>query len=253
MVAVLPRMEGMKNLRADEGVLGRLLAWEAARSVTLTKPTGVGYKQFEARILWQGQMEMKATHSSFVRVGADLGVTGLCIYVGMILIGLRTVVQFKGLTETMERCRRMLFALLLTFIVSGWMIDRAYHTELFLMLGAAGAYHQISLRHRLLGTDDEELDEEGEEEDAAMEPAFGLLPVGEQAALPGGMSYAMTSSTAVSMMTDNDGAGSDWDSSGKPVLDAKSYWHRIGVIDILLGVAAGQAAITLWDYVMKNL
>lgn len=75
-VALLPRLEKGKGFGGDEGVQGRMMAWSMARTVTRTSSTGVGFKQFHAWIHWEGVMDDKATHSAFVRVGGDLGVTG---------------------------------------------------------------------------------------------------------------------------------------------------------------------------------
>lgn len=76
----LPRMEQMGNLRSDEGVQGRLMAWELARTARDKTMTGEGWRQFVAMITWEGETIRKATHSSYVQVGADIWAYQECFY-----------------------------------------------------------------------------------------------------------------------------------------------------------------------------
>ncbi len=146
-LSTLPRMSEMGALRQDEGVAGRIMAWEIARGVTEHTITGEGWKKFAAVIEWEGESIDKATHSSYVKIGADLGIPGLLLYLSLLCCGLRSLLTYGGYNVRMERARRILFCLLLSYIGSGWMIDRAYHTEFFLLLGAIASYQVLSVRH----------------------------------------------------------------------------------------------------------
>jgi len=146
-LSTLPRMSEMGALRQDEGVVGRLMAWEIARGVTKHTLTGEGWKKFAAVIDWEGERIDKATHSSYVKVGADLGIPGLLLYLSLLCCGLRSLLTYGGYDARMEKARCILLCLLLSYIGSGWMIDRAYHTEFFLLLGAIASYHALSVRH----------------------------------------------------------------------------------------------------------
>ncbi len=279
ILAMLPRMEDMKNLRSNEGVQGRLLAWEAARTVTRQKNTGDGYKTFVALIRWEGKLENKATHSAFVKIGGDLGVVGLTIYVGMLMVCLRTLVQYPGPTDDMERCRRALFSLLAAFSLSGWMIDRSYHTELFFLIGAVGVYQNLSIRMRTASVAGEEKaklgweDESGEAiepVDSAPVPAgasfFGGLGVPQLAMAGTGASpaYAVESSLedrragpaggeATNIEeADADAGTGEWGVTPAAIKPRK-LWHRLGLLDVLLAIAGGQATLWFWDHLMKTI
>ncbi|MEZ0276461.1 MAG: O-antigen ligase family protein [Roseimicrobium sp.] len=278
ILAMLPRMEDMKNLRSNEGVQGRLLAWEAARTVTRQKSTGDGYKSFVALIRWEGKLEEKATHSAFVKVGGDLGTVGLTIYIGMLLVCLRTLMQYPGLTEDMERCRRALFSLLAAFSLSGWMIDRSYHTELFFLLGAVGVYQNLSIRMRTAPIPEErkaKLGWEDEPEEAIESMSPAPVPVGgsymgalgmPQLAMAGagaGSTYVVESSpgnrlsefaddarTDIEVAT-TDEVADEWGHAPAP--KPKKLWHRLGLLDVLLAIAGGQATLWFWDHLMKTI
>jgi hypothetical protein len=51
----------------------------------------------------------------------------------------------------MEEQRGILLSLLACYAMSGWMIDRAYHTEFFMISGAITAYHALCVRAVLRG------------------------------------------------------------------------------------------------------
>ena len=70
LLSNLPRMD--EDLRSDEGVQGRIMAWEIARTASRREFTGEGWKEFEAYISYEGESVKKATHSCYVRVAADL-------------------------------------------------------------------------------------------------------------------------------------------------------------------------------------
>jgi hypothetical protein len=281
ILAMLPRMEDMKSLRSNEGVQGRLLAWEAARTVTRQKSTGDGYKTFVALIRWEGRLEDKATHSAFVKIGGDLGIVGLTIYIGMLVVCLRTLVQYPGLTDDMERCRRALFSLLAAFSLSGWMIDRSYHTELFFLIGAVGVYQNLSIRMRTAPIPEERKARtawEDEREEATEALSSDPVPVGgpymggfgmPQLAMAGagaGSAYAVESSlgsrqvdvaddersdTGTATATATTDATDEWGTAPAP--KPRKLWTRLGLLDVLLAIAGGQGALWFWDYMMKNI
>src|SRR5690606_320899 len=91
-LSFLPRMSGMSNLSSNEGVQGRLMAWEVAKTVFDSSPTGVGWKQFVPWVSWEGETFVKATHSSYVQIGADLGMYGLFLYVAGLWLSLRGLI-----------------------------------------------------------------------------------------------------------------------------------------------------------------
>lgn len=245
ILAMLPRMEQMKRIGSEEGVQGRMLAWAVARGVTLTKPTGMGFKQFHAWIRVDGVMDDKAPHSAFVMVGGDLGPIGLTLYIGMLLVCARSLIQYKGLTETMERCRRSLFALLMGLLISGWMLDRAYYTEVFCLIGSVAAYHQLSVRaRREQALAELSAEREEKEQDSTFMP-YGLPP-----------DRAKSGSGLLSKQADDEELqASEIDPQQIEVENIKvpGLWTRLGLMDVAIAVAGMQLAFQLWDYVMATI
>lgn len=174
-LSFLPRMEQMGDLRADEGVQGRLMIWETARRVTETRSNGEGWKQFQGEIIWEGKLEKKATHSSYIQVGADLGITGMFMYLLPLWLSIRTFLGSAKITQSndqKERCRRAGFLLLIAYAVSGWMINREYHTEYFLLVAVAAALQRLLLAEQQAYA---AANTEEEEEASDAEPALAAL------------------------------------------------------------------------------
>lgn len=242
-ISVMPRMHEMSNLRADEGVQGRLLAWEQARTASKNSFTGQGWKTFRATIQWQKMWLNKATHSGYVQVGAELGPLGLSLYIGLFWLALRSLIRCKTRTVTEEACRRCLFALLVGFAVSNWMIDRAYHTELFLFMAAISALHRlVVLRPKEEPADDTVLSPVS----AGQMPVMSvppLLPWGPRPALAmaaGGMLASPPAPVApVSVVT-------------LPKPPPKGL-TRPTLLDCCAAAGGAWLVFYLWDYILKNL
>jgi hypothetical protein len=222
-LSFLPRMEQMGNLRADEGVQGRLIAWEQARQASKDYPTGVGWKQFLALIPWVGDggrpiVVAKTTHSSYVQVAAELGIYGLFLYWAVQWAAMHTLLVMRAQNDDQERCRRAMILLLAGNMVSGWMINRQYHTEYFLMIAAAAAMHRLNLVQSM---EAQSKPVESEEMVPANPPNFGN---GESALIAG-------------------------DNTSQP----SRFWNRFGVIDVLVAGGVTWLTVWIWDYVMEHL
>ena len=159
-LSFLPRMSGMSNLSSNEGVQGRLMAWEVAKTVFDSSPTGVGWKQFVPWVSWEGETFVKATHSSYVQIGADLGMYGLFLYVAGLWLSLRglifTAPRLTRSDRIREFSRRSALILLIAYSVSNWMINREYHTEYFLMIAVASSLHRLCLVEPIAAGPDEQ-------------------------------------------------------------------------------------------------
>lgn len=237
-LSFLPRMQEMGNLRADEGVLGRLMAWEMAKTSMDSNTYGVGWKQFIALLDWQDGKRFyhnipKATHCSYVQVGADLGRYGLYLYLLGIWVALRTLLSGKGLTDDEERCRRAVLLLLLGYLASGWMINRQYHTEYFLIIAAAAAIHRLKLAR-----------EAG-------------LDLGDAAAIEigwagGGPGNAPTGEGEIETPHDKQ-MPTELDAAGAPQPKPRKMWNRLNWLDLVMAGAMTWGVLWLWDYILKNL
>lgn len=258
LLSQLPRMEELSS--SEEGILGRLMAWEIAQSTMEAQPYGVGWNNFRAEYNWQGQWVVKPPHSAYVQIGAALGYLGLFLYLGIIYCGFRTLVQARTRTVEEERCRRMLFTLLFSFACSGWMIDRAYHTEFFLIAAAIAAFHRLTFAASIHGTDREatELSTNPPSDGPRMfpppTPAWGQPALATASLSPGHKPWAqtMTPSSApgsggVSFATDETVPKDE----PTPQVE-RPGWNRLGLIDLALIGAFLWFVLWLWDYTIKN-
>ncbi len=217
VLSVLPRMNELSHLKSDEGVVGRIMVWQMARGVTRNTVSGEGYKRFAAHIRWEGRMIPKATHSSYVQIGGDLGLPGLLLYLSVLCCGLRTLFSYYGYSEELDRLRGALFALLLGYVASGWMINRSYQTEFFLLIGAIAAYQQLCLRAAAVARH-------------------------EEAAVPAAQSQVAAARPKRRQRTTGKGAFARW----------MPPWRRYGILDAACACIALQMVLWIWDYAIST-
>ena len=142
---MLPRMGelGRGSENREEGIQGRVLAWQYSMSC-LENGTLLGYKQFIGHF-YNMYGYAKASHSSYVQIGGELGYPGLCLFVSSLFLCLKTLVRAETRSIEEERVRRVLFVLLFSFVTSGWMVDFAYRATFFMIVGAVAAFHRLYL------------------------------------------------------------------------------------------------------------
>lgn len=237
-LSFLPRMADMNNLRADEGVQGRLLAWEMARTAERNHPTGIGWKQFIAEFEWQEgntvEWVKKATHSSYVQIGADLGRYGLFLYLAGIWCALHTLLVLRTNDHLQERCRRALMILLLANVMSGWMINRQYHTEYFLLIAAAAAMHRLGKAADLRNLAVSETSSEDE--------------AGEAAESGGGISQIRNR-----IREEHIKPAFIPESKQAQPLRYKPLWNRFGILDMTCCLGLTWLTLWAWDYLLSNI
>lgn len=259
-ISLMPRMSEMSNLRADEGVQGRLLAWEQARTASRNSFTGQGWKNFKATIQWEKMWISKATHSGYVQVGAELGPFGLALYVGLFWLGLRSLILGKTKSLEEEACRRCLFALLVGFAISNWMIDRAYHTELFLFFAGISAFHRLMLLDKAMEQGSRlKMIAGGDQVSESQIVAWPPQPVPVMAMagnVPGDFSMSSSEedrSSSHSGATAGSVADGNWFISRDVLRTLPNWLSRPTLVDIAVAGAAAWAVFYLWDYILKNL
>lgn len=226
-LSFMPRMERMGSLRSDEGVMGRLMAWEKAREAVERSTTGAGWKQFQAWITFrEGNLyitEWKSTHSSYVQIGGDLGKPGLCLWLLVLTCSYRGVLFHKAANDEEERCRRSIILILTAYMASSWMINREYHTEYYLIAAIAAAFCRLSTARML------QPDAEGESEE-------GGVPKKPEWSLP-------TYELAPWLKPDE----------GGPATVTRKLWLRPDWIDLLAACVGTWLVLYIWDYILKNL
>ncbi len=218
VTSMLPRMIDKEHLRYDEGVMGRAMAFKAGRDAYETDP--YGWNKFQASFEWEGATVDLSTHSSIVQVGADQGAIGLFLWLSILALSARSVFQFKPESDELERVRRLLFALIVGYFVSGWMINRSYHAEFFLLAGAAVSYHKLARESIRRAAGVLEKDEDEDDEPA---PALTIEPDAG-----GGAVITQTSFVA------------PW----------KKLWNRYGILDFAIAYLVLWFVEWLWTYII---
>lgn len=223
---LLPRMENFSA--KEDGIEGRLMIWQLAYNAMESTFSGEGWRRFEAWIdTEQYGLIKKATHGSYVNVGADLGYPGLFLFVGILYACFRTVWQARPSEGDLEaqRLQRALLILVSSYAASAWMIDRAYHTDYFFIAGACAAYHRL-----MTGLVSVSLDQS----DAPLN-TMGLSIITPDAGVSIGAPLDLTAENANS--------------------ETKAYglsWRRVELMDIVFIGVCFYAVVYCWHYLMTN-
>lgn len=242
LVKQLPRMQSLS--RSDEGIQARLAAWQNGRDTIKEHPMGVGWKNFVARFRLNKEWIEMAAHGSYVQIGASLGYGGLFLYLGVLYCGFRTLIQARTRTADEERVRRMLFCLLFSYTFSNWMIDRAYHTEFFIIAAAIGAFHRLCLAK-------ESVTEEIEEPvDGFLRPAGHPVIGINQIVDARSLSHVLAT---VIPTQPHSGLSMGYEEAAEPQeVEPQLNWTRIGIVDLALTALLLRGVLAAWDYILKN-
>lgn len=227
-LSFMPRMESMGSLRTEEGVMGRLMAWELARQSIDGNTTGKGWRQFEAWITFrEGNTiitEPKSTHSSYIQIGADLGKPGIYLWVLILFCTFRSVAFYKAENEIEERCRRSILLILTAYMVSSWMINREYHTEYYLIAAIGAAFHRLVIAK-------------------AMRPAPEPAPGDDADTVPKDFDWKLPAYENASWLSPAD----------TPVTVTRKLWLSLDWKDYLAAAVGTWLVLYIWDYVLRNL
>lgn len=238
----LPRMESMGRLGADKGVQGRLLSFKYGYAVFKTEKYGVGYGHwFKEQYRRLGFYY--AAHSAYVMVGTELGFYGLLLYLGLAYCGLRTLLTAKHLDIEEERVRRMLFVLIISYLISAWMINIEYRPTYFMTAAVVAAFH----RH-LISKEKRQPETTSTETVIVPQLLATAAETGAAVEVPktGGVSQALPP-----LRPDN----------GKRPVQAEVetsflpniQWNRLGWIDLALMYAMTEGVERYWAYICRNL
>lgn len=238
----LPRMTDMDNMRRDEAIMGRMIAWERARMISKDNPSGVGFKRHEPFIEWEGETVKKSTHSSYVLIGAELGTRGMLFYLAVMFACLRFLVTTRCEDPRDEASRRAMILILLGYMASGWLIDRSYHLEYFFLAGAVSAFHRrLGITRGVIAPADdsiqvpEHLPATSTEAEASPSMTSGYH--GESVLPSTGESPQSIAITAAQPAGENQGI---------------RFWHRWGWLDLILLLLLTKMVFVLWDRMLEN-
>jgi hypothetical protein len=269
MIFALPRMNELSKSKTDPAIQGRVLAFKHGYQILQTKLTGVGkghwgedpfitdYKTLllsakpgqaygKTRVVLMPIRHSKAPHSSYVCTGAETGKPGLFLYVAVLYCCLRTVITARTETTDEERIRRLLFVLVLSYVVSSWMVDFEYRPTFFMFTAAIAALH----RH-LLGLLGKREEKEQPAPEPLLEPSVPiwlqppLLPQPALAGAPGAIRESLV------FPVENEEP-----EKVAPALQTRGIawnWQRLGWLDLLLITFAWWGVMRFWAYMMNHM
>ena len=314
----LPRMNELHNSKTDPAIQGRVAALNYGLTLMRTNFFGIGLGNFEGDFFKRGPLEkhvkirilpgheergahgtvhelnglrvhvvtwkhyLKATHGAYNQNGAELGYVGLYLFIGILYCCIRTLLLVKSKDDDEERIRRALFALVVAYAASSWMVDFCYRPTFFMMVAAVSAFHRHLLR------------KQGESNDAIVEPPVvdlrpwirrlppiampgislrGLtppLPAGQVVCLPAAAAVvsALPAATTTLMApgqlpTARSGAGvpsaprsglaPDKVSTIKETLRKKFIWDRLGIMDFIIIGVLMYVAILYWEHLIATM
>jgi O-antigen ligase len=145
--------------------VGRKAIWKRGVGYMLTHPVvGVGANAFEQAegtlsaisqeyALQNKGLKWSTAHNSFVLVGAELGITGLLLFVTLLGTMFKSLNEIKAgptddphVTSEDAAFSQALIGCLIGFCVAGFFVSAAYFAYLYVLVGLAAA--EISLRSR---------------------------------------------------------------------------------------------------------
>lgn len=237
-VQTLPRMGELDKPRADGGIQGRLWVFRWGLDTYRRTQTGVGWQQFEEGFARESGF-LKAPHSTYVAIGAELGWPGLLLFVSLLYTGFKTLITAKTRDDEEERVRRILFVLLLSFAVSSWMVGWSRRASFFMVMAAIAAFH----RH-LLGMNDIPA-EQGKK--VMVNPRSKPLAGNDKALQP-----AMSTPQNITPTPAATPAGATAETA-KPALLPGLSWNKLKWYDYILISAALQGVVRFWAYIIRYL
>jgi hypothetical protein len=250
ILSLLPRMAELNKSKSDEAIQGRVMAFKHGYKVLTTTTYGVGYKGWRQSFL-EGKYHFKRTkfdekslkrpmpivykapHSSYVCLGAELGYIGFFLHFAVLYTCLRTLVTATTATPDEERVRRILFALVVTYMVSSWMVDFEYRPTFFMFAAATAALHRHL--HRINEKRQAET-QAAEDERLHPSPPLWQIPL-----LP-------STSTPNNPPPPNPTALPQNLTSG-----IAFAWNRLGIIDFLLIFLMTEAGVRYWHYLIQRM
>lgn len=250
-VQMLPRMSELQKSKSDEAIQGRVKAFTYGRGYYERLTLGVGQGNFIKSLL-RDHNYYKAAHSTYVQTGAELGRVGMYLFLLLLWTSTRTLLFAKTHNPEQERVRRILFVLMLTFGVSGWMVDFAYRPYFFMFTAAVAAFHRMLYLKPA---------EAAEKESApAEEPTMPWLAAPASAGkLPSPNGSASLAVTPVDIANPDAKSARPWMRKGseeeRPDEETEEYssaWMRLGIIDIVATLALLYMVEHIWSYAIEN-
>ncbi|MEQ1859614.1 MAG: O-antigen ligase family protein [Chthoniobacteraceae bacterium] len=268
LIYAMPRMSELKSSKSDAAIQGRVAAFQFGLHQMQHLTFGHGLGNFQEQFFRYGPVEKvkkmrtvhgrhqfyyiishyyKAPHSAYNQNGADLGFTGFFLFIGVMYCSLRTLAQAKTINNDEELLRRTLFAIVVSYAVSAWMVDFCYRPTFFLFTAATSAFHRhlrglLALKRK--STEDEEAQ-------AIETNSVWLRPEDlPRSADDSSASVAVETLPTVEVRTPQVVEPS---SAPQEELHGSINWQRIGWVDLMLTYLLTKGAVRLWVYAIENM
>jgi hypothetical protein len=257
----LPRMGELQKTKTDEAIQGRILAFKYGHQYYDQYWRGVGQGQFITR-LFRDHKYYKASHSTYVQTGAETGHIGLFLFLLIMWCNFRTVIFARTQTVEQERIRRILFVLVLSYAVSGWMVDFAYRPTFFMFTAAIAAFH----RHLYKLVEESDKVEESDTQPYLPTWRTRLLPA--PAGVPAELAVPMEAPVEPAPLPragvllkpnplpwqkERAGPGTADPDEEETPSPPKPFWRRIGLLDLVIVAVWLKATEFLWIYAIQNI
>lgn len=247
-VKMLPRMKEIERTKTDGAIQGRVAAWRFGLQKVESTITGIGKDNFVQDMMDSTGIR-KSAHSSYVQIGTELGRVGLFLFLFILYCCLRTLFTSQPRNVNEERVQRILFSMIISFMVSSWMVDFAYRTNLFLLFASIAAYHRLLLKQ----------EDKSQSEDVTVQESLSAIPsltiggLGPQPAMavPTNIAQRITQTT-ISVPVGDQSEDNAPDDDEKPPEAPGLTWNRIGWFDVVCGIVMTLAAIRVWRYAVGN-
>jgi hypothetical protein len=291
----LPRMSELNQAQSDPAIQGRVAAFSFGLSMMQQNPFGIGLGNFETAFFEHGPLEKyrvvrmvhvnhlgdrrrfvyvlrhytKAPHSAYNQNGAELGYVGLFLFVGILYCCVRTLFFVRARDNDDERIRRALFAMVVAYAASSWMVDFGYRSTFFIMVAAISAFHRQLLRRQA---------SEGNKAGVEPEPKFVWMRRLPPIEMPGIPLPGLAAPAAVSNALHAPGvtaaplrassllpplrpgpavAGGVLTWRSRPSIEAalskRFIWTRLGLVDFVIMLTLTYAAILYWKHLIATM
>jgi len=133
------RMGSLMNMQTDKAIMDRVDAWYVAIQMFKQNPFfGVGYDLFM-------NFFFKATHSSFVQVGAELGFIGLFCWLGLIIFFFKRTRWLIANSSLSPAYTLGMEGTLMAYIITSFFATMGYHIIFFVLGGLVAGAQRIEL------------------------------------------------------------------------------------------------------------
>lgn len=288
----LPRMGELQRTRGNQAIQGRVAAYRFGLWCMERYTTGVGLATFQEAFFQNGPLESirddrtvqgrhqvryvtrhyrKAAHSAYSQTGAELGYTGFFLFIGVMYACARTLLTTTTRDPDLERARRALFCVLISYAVSSWMVDFYFRATFFVLAACVSAFHRLARAQMApaLGASGAA----GDGSPAVATPVFEPLPAGgpmpaaalaAPAATAAGVPPARSQLAAPGMVAAPRNPPELADAplavpagGGELAEPAAAHpsllrWRRLTLVDFVLIFLAMQVAIRIWRQIISE-